>query len=136
MDNNFDNTDDEVVDSIPVGAKKIDEPDYIDGRNKQNSYRQYYNNSRSKIIIENGPASIVTKLALLLSFLSVILCIFPQWSFMFALFGVGLSLLSIALHLNGRLIAILAIILGIIGAVLSTLSSIIWTLIYAIIGLF
>lgn len=134
MNDEFDNrNDDEVVDSIPNGARPVNEDNPI--QNSEYDNRNFCN-GKTKIIIEHGPASIVTKLAFVLSLLSVIFCFFPTFSFITALLGAGIALLSIAYHLNGRVIAIFAIGLSILGAILAAMSSILWAIWYAIIGLF
>ncbi len=130
--NNYDD-DNEVVDSIPEGTKHLGDDDNIQEYEYNN---KDFCNGKTKIIIESGPASIVTKIALVLSLLSVIFCLFPKFAFIAALLGAGIALLSIAYNLNGKIIAAFAIFLSILGGIFAACSTVIWAILYAIIGLF
>lgn len=128
--------DDEVVDSIPQGARPVGEENPLNNLEYGGAENRNFYNGRTKIIIEHGPASIVTKIAFILSLLSVIFCLFPRFAFIAAFLGAGIALLSIAYRLNGRVIAVFAVGLSILGAILAAMSSVLWTIWYAILGLF
>ncbi len=141
MSDEFNNKDDEIVDSIPRNAKDINDSNSDIDSYGNSSYRNYNNNNgnfyngRTKIIIENGPASPVVKIALALSIFSVLLFLFPTISFMLALLGGGLAIFAIGSNLNGRILAYITIAISIVGAILAGLSSILWAILSGLINL-
>lgn len=126
---------DEVVDNIPKGAKHIGEEEQQDFNNGFNgrSFNGY--NRGTKIIIENGSASMMSKIAFICALGSVIFCLFPTFSIILALLGGGLALINIANGNNGRIVSVFAIIISIAGAILAGLSSIIIMIFHAIFGI-
>ncbi|MGN1318021.1 MAG: hypothetical protein ACI4VF_03325 [Lachnospirales bacterium] len=138
MNDEFNNNkDDEVVDSIPKGAKSIDEENNKpDNYRNNNGFNDFNNGSfRTRIIIENGPASLMAKIAFICSILSVILCMFPSISVIFALISAGLALINIANGNNGRVVCFFAIGISIFGVILAFFSSILWMIWHFIVGL-
>lgn len=111
---------DEVVDNIPTGAKHFGEEEQTEFNGKDfNNF-----NHGTRIIIEKGPASLLSKIAFMCAIGSVIFFLFPVWSFILALLGAGLALINIANGSNGRIVSFFAIGISIVGALLAGLSSV------------
>ncbi len=129
MNNEFNNNDNdnEIVDSIPQGTKKLGDDSPTEQQNNRNQYNTF-NNSKTKIIIENGPACMASKIAFMFALGSVIFCCFPTWSIIFALLGAGIGLFCIASGYNGRIVSAFAIGISIFGAVLAMLSNILYVI--------
>lgn len=130
--NEFNEDDNEVVDSIPEDARPMGEEEPL-SHNNNNGYNR---NVKTKVIIENGPPCIASKIAFMIALGSVIFCFFPTFSIICALLGAGIGLICIANGYNGRIVAVFAVLISIFGAVLAALSSFIIMLLSAFIHLF
>lgn len=132
------NSDDEIVDSIPRGAKQVNDDDTqqsVSNNNYENNYnRNFSENFRTKVIFETGPACLASKIAFCFSLASIIFCCFPTTSFIFALLGAGIGFICIASKYNGKIVSIFAIGLSILGALLAAFNGILLTLWHMLFG--
>lgn len=131
------NDDNEVVDHIPDDAINIDDDNQVQQPNNTGNYNNYSGqNFKTKVIIENGPASLACKIAFMFALGSVIFCCFPATSIFCALLGAGIACVCLSKQLNGRIVCIFAIIISIVGGILAAFSSFLWVIWTALVRLF
>ncbi len=136
MNNEFNKDDDnEVVDSIPSDAKHFGEEENISPYNQSTNRRNQSFNT-TKIIIEHGPASLLSKAAFICALGSVIFFLFPGAAFTMALLGAGMALVNISCGYNGKVVSVFAIGISILGGILASFSSILWLFLHSLFNLF
>lgn len=139
MNNENNNIENEVVDSIPKDAKPIDGNNNAADNNTANNNKSQNttNTYTTRIIIENSSQiPLIIKVGFFASLLSIVFCCFPTWAFIFALLGAGISVYSIASNFSGKGVATVALFISIIGFVLASFSGVLWLIWNTLISLF